>query len=34
MELFEYEERFKNAVMDYKLTEEQLRYTATLLECI
>lgn len=34
MELFEYEERFKIDVMNYKLSEEQLQFTNTPLECV
>ena len=29
MELFEYEERFKEQVENYKLSEEQLQFTGT-----
>ncbi|USK99808.1 GNAT family N-acetyltransferase [Bacillus tropicus] len=34
MELFEYEERFKEQVENYKLSEEQLQFTGTPKKCI
>lgn len=34
MELFEYEKRFDNEVKNYYLSEEQLRFTSTPLECV
>lgn len=34
MELYFYNERFKNMIEDYTLTEEQLRFTGTPKECI